>query len=264
MQIKWSVLNRRLLFWREWSRLFLGDDDGRSGWSRGTLSLKFVHFMPDVVRYVLYELLTTCLGAVRRESRISARGGRQGNDDLIWDANERFLTYANTYLQLFKMFIAILCLNGFEQPFKRHQCPFFLPLRRGNPRLRRGSLRPRGGRPPQRPPPGSAPACSRPTFNIRLWLRLRANCPRGSGSGSASLHYICILSCETFEKHHSRSNRVSLFALEYTWHCPLAFRRETPARSVTCIPTEKARRDLNASDAVFLPFSDGENHLSFD
>ena len=27
------------------------------------------------------------------------------------------------------------------------------------------------------------------------------------------------------------------------------------------IPTKKARRDLNASDAVFLPFSDGENHL---
>ena len=48
----------------------------------------------------------------RRGSRISARGGRQGNDDLIWDGNERFLTYANTDLQLFKMFIAILCLNG--------------------------------------------------------------------------------------------------------------------------------------------------------
>ena len=52
-----------------------------------------------------------------------------------------------------KMFLAILCLNGVKQPFKRHQCPFFLPLRRGNPRLRRGSFRPRGGRPPQRPPP---------------------------------------------------------------------------------------------------------------
>ena len=91
--------------------------------------------------------------ASRRGSRISARGGRQGNDDLIWDGSERFLTYANTNLQLFKMFIAILCLNGVEQPFKRHQCPFFLPLRRGNPRLRRGSFRPRGGRPPQRPPP---------------------------------------------------------------------------------------------------------------
>ena len=65
----------------------------------------------------------------RRGSRISARGGRQGNDDLILDGNERFFTYANTYLQLFKMFIAILCLNDFEQPFKRHQCPFFLPFR---------------------------------------------------------------------------------------------------------------------------------------
>ena len=89
----------------------------------------------------------------RRGSRISARGGRQGNDDLIWDGNERFLTYANTDLQLFKMFIAILCLNGVEQPFNRHQCPFFLPLRRGNQRLRRESFRPRGGRPPQRHPP---------------------------------------------------------------------------------------------------------------
>ena len=28
------------------------------------------------------------------------------------------------------------------------------------------------------------------------------------------------------------------------------------------IPTEKARRNLNRSDAVFLPFSDGENDLS--
>ena len=70
----------------------------------------------------------------RRGSRISAREGRQGIDDLIWDGDEQFLTYANTYLQLFQMFIAILgtylCLNGAEQPFQRHQCPFFLPLRR--------------------------------------------------------------------------------------------------------------------------------------
>ena len=40
------------------------------------------------------------------------------------------------------------------------------------------------------------------------------------------------------------------------------FAGETPAKSVTCIPMEKARRDLNASDAVFLHFSDVENHLS--
>ena len=76
-----------------------------------------------------------------------------------WD--ERFLTYANTDLQLFNVFIAIFCLNGAEQPFKGHQCPFFLPLRRRDPRLRRGSFRPRGGRRTQRPPPpGSAPASS--------------------------------------------------------------------------------------------------------
>ena len=41
------------------------------------------------------------------------------------------------------------------------------------------------------------------------------------------------------------------------------FAGETPARSVGCIPTEKkTRRDLNESDALFLPFSGGENYLS--
>ena len=40
------------------------------------------------------------------------------------------------------------------------------------------------------------------------------------------------------------------------------FAGETPARSGTCIPTEKARRELNVNDAVFLTFSDGESHLS--
>ena len=68
-------------------------------------------------------------GRIRRGSNISARGGRQGIDDNMWDGDERFLTYANTDLQLFNIFIAILCLNGVEQPFKEHQCPFFLPLR---------------------------------------------------------------------------------------------------------------------------------------
>ena len=45
---------------------------------------------------------------IRRGFRISARGGRQGNDDLIsiWHGNMRFLTYANTDLQLFKMFFS--------------------------------------------------------------------------------------------------------------------------------------------------------------
>ena len=49
MQIKWSVLNRRLLFWREWSLLFLSDDDGRSGWSRGD-SLKLCRIFVSAVR----------------------------------------------------------------------------------------------------------------------------------------------------------------------------------------------------------------------
>ena len=73
MQIKWSVINWRLLFCREWSRLFLDDDDGRSGWSRGALSLKLVHFMPDVVRYVWYELLRTFLGALAFNIRLWLR-----------------------------------------------------------------------------------------------------------------------------------------------------------------------------------------------
>ena len=55
--------------------------------------------------------------------------GESAKGMMTWDGNERFLTYAHTYLQLFMMFIAILCLNGVEKPFKRHQCPFFLPLR---------------------------------------------------------------------------------------------------------------------------------------
>ena len=64
------------------------------------------------------------------------------------------------------------------------------------------------------------------------------------------------------KKHHSHSNRVSLLHCNIRDIARSRFAGETPARSVTCIPTEKARRDLNASDAVFLPFSDGENHLS--
>ena len=97
----------------------------------------------------------------RRGSRISARGGRQGIDDLIWDGDERFLTNANTDLQLFKMFNYILCLNGVEQPFKGRQCPFFLPLRRRN--SARVPPSQGGGRRTQRPPPpGSAPDYSTP------------------------------------------------------------------------------------------------------
>ena len=33
----------------------------------------------------------------------------------------------------------------------------------------------------------------------------------------------------------------------------LSFRCEMSVRNVTCIPIDKARCDLNASDAVFLP-----------
>ena len=106
---------------------------GRSGWSRGALSLKLVHFMPDVVRYVWYELLTTFLGAVATPLLIS---------------DSEF---------------------GSEQIF------------------------------PAAPVPALHPC----------------------------IRYICILTWETFQikNNYSRSNGVSLFALEYTWHCSLAFRR---------------------------------------
>ena len=104
-------------------------------------------------------------------------------------------------------------------------------------------------------------SCCRPTFNIRLWLRLRANCPSDSGSGSASLHYIRILTWETFQikKDHSRSrsNRVSLFALEYTWHCSLAFRRRNASENCHVYSNGKSetrveREWQNLTNAVFL------------
>ena len=48
--------------------------------------------------------LTSCpvTLACRRGPRTSARGGRQGTNDLKWDGHKRFLTYANTDLQLFQ------------------------------------------------------------------------------------------------------------------------------------------------------------------
>ena len=59
---------------------------------------------------------------------------------------------------------------------------------------------------------------------------------------------------EVETRHHSHSNRVPLFPLEYTRHF---FARVSPAKrerkNVSCIPVGKAGRDLKASDAVFLP-----------
>ena len=72
----------------------------------------------------------------------------------IFDTRKhRFATFQDVYCH-----IMFNTFNGVEQPYKGHQCPFFLPFRRRDPRLRRGSLRPRGGRRTQRPPPpGSVP-----------------------------------------------------------------------------------------------------------
>ena len=54
-------------------------------------------------------------------------------------------------------------------------------------------------------------------------------------------------------KNHSLSSRVSLFYCNTRDISRSRFADETRARNVTCIPIDKARRDLNASDAVFPP-----------
>ena len=61
-------------------------------------------------------------------------------------------TYANTDLQLFNRFIAILCLNDVEQPFKGHQCPFFCPWDEGARAFGAGPSIPRVGAGPSAPP----------------------------------------------------------------------------------------------------------------
>ena len=93
----------------------------------------------------------------------------------------------------------------------------------------------------------------------------------GTGAAAAApvpaLHP-CITYAFLHEKHSKLKSiiRVQIASRFLHWNtrdiARSRFAGETPARSVTCIPKEKARRDLNASDAVFLPFSDGENHLS--
>ena len=67
-------------------------------------------------------------------------------------------------------------------------------------------------------------------------------------------------------KHSKSISRVQIASCFLPWNtrdtARSRFAGETPARSVTCIPTEKGRRELNVSDAVFLPFSNGESQLS--
>ena len=111
------------------------------------------------VFYFLSRTPLTTVMDTRRGSRISARGGRQGIDGLIWDGDERFLTYANTDLQLFKIFIAILCLNGV--------------LIRGTPVSLLSALETKEPSPPARVPPsqGWAPDPAPPP-RIRAWIPL--------------------------------------------------------------------------------------------
>ena len=64
-------------------------------------------------------------------------------------------------------------------------------------------------------------------------------------------------------KHSKSITRVQIASCFLPWNtrdtARSRFAGETPARNVTCIPMEKGRRVLNVSDAVFLPFSDGES-----
>ena len=89
---------------------------------------------------------------VRGGYRISAREGRPEMDGLIWDGDGRFLTYAD----IFATFQNIHCNATLEW------CSM-LSLRpipgTEKPCLQRWILCPRGGSPPQRPSPESAPAC---------------------------------------------------------------------------------------------------------
>ena len=96
--------------------------------------------------------------------------------------------------------------------------------------------------------------------------------PRAGTGAAATAPVPALHPCITYaflhEKHSKFKSitRVQIASRFLHWNtrdiARSRFAGETPARSVTCIPTEKAKRDLNASDAVFLPFSDGENHLS--
>ena len=105
---------------------------------------------------------------------------------------------------------------------------------------------------------------SRSRLRWRPWCCSRRETSR-AGPGSPSEYQSCEhgrkrvrASCGHGEKklgrletqHHSRSSHVSPLPLEYT---PARVVGETRARNITCIPMEKARRDLNASAAVFLP-----------
>ena len=96
--------------------------------------------------------------------------------------------------------------------------------------------------------------------------------PRGGTGAAAAAPVPALHPCITYaflHEKHSKFKSITRDQIAFRfldWNtrdiARWRFAGETPARSVTCIPTEKAKRDLNASDAVFLPFSDSENHLS--
>ena len=98
------------------------------------------------------------------------------------------------------------------------------------------------------PPPAGA------RVNIRLWLRFWADCPNGSGFGSVSLHYTYVF---LHEKHSKLSSitRVQIASRFSHWNtrdiARSRFASKTPARSVTCIQTEKAGREWCCVSTIF-------------
>ena len=96
--------------------------------------------------------------------------------------------------------------------------------------------------------------------------------PRAGTGAAAAAPVPALHPCITYEFLHEKHSKfksithVQIASRFLDWNtrdiARWRFAGETPAKSVTCITTEKAKRDWNASDAVFLPFSDGENHLS--
>ena len=72
---------------------------------------------------------------------------------------------------------------------------------------------------------------------MSLWYQLATPAPSISVSQLQSTIKALTLKVET--QHNSRSNRVSLFPLEYTRHFSLSFRRKMRARNVTSIPMKK-------------------------
>ena len=107
----------------------------------------------------------------RRGSRISARGGRQGNDDLIWDGNERFFDICKqrfaTFQDVYCHIMPEWCLTTIQET------PVFLlsALETREPAPSARVLPSQGWAPAPAPPPGSAPGKA-DYIDCKAWAEL--------------------------------------------------------------------------------------------